>query len=59
MALIFDAHYSHVSLELIKLARDNIHLLSLPSNTTHMQPSDLDLLAVLKKHWRKILKDIN
>ena len=60
VALIFDAHYSHVSLELIKLARDNIHLLSLPPNTTHiMQPLDLDLLAVLKKHWCKVLKDIN
>ena len=59
VVLKFDGHYSHVSLELIKLARDNnIHLLCLPHNNTHiMQPLDVGLFAVLKKHWRKILKE--
>ena len=46
VVLIIDGHYSHVSLELIKLARDNnIHLLCLPPNTTHiLQPLDVGLL---------------
>ena len=59
VVLIFDGHYSHVSLELIKLARDNnIHLLCLPPNTTHiLQPLDVGLFAVLKKNWRKVLKE--
>ena len=56
---IFDGHYSHISLELIKLARDNnIHLLCLPPNTTHiLQPLDVGLFAVLKKHQHKVLKE--
>ena len=57
--LIFDGRYSHVSLELFKLLRDNdIHLLCLPHNTTHiLQPLDVGLFGVLKKHWHKVLKE--
>ena len=37
MLLVFDGHHSHISLGLIKLARENnIHLLSLPPHTTHL-----------------------
>ena len=59
VVLIFDGHYSHVSLELIKLARDtSIHLLCLPPNTMYiLQPLDVGLFAVLKKHWCKVLKE--
>ena len=56
--LLFDGHYSHISLELIRQARQhNIHLTCLPPNTTHLlQPLDVGVFAVLKKYWRKILK---
>ena len=51
--LFFDGHYSHISIELIKQARDhNIRLLCLPPNTTHLlQPLDVGLFAPLKKSW--------
>ena len=41
--LIQDVHSSHISIELIKLARENpIHLLWLPAHTTHtLQPLDV------------------
>ena len=49
--LIFDSHHSHISFELIELARkNNIHLLCLPPHTTH-------LLQPLKQAWKKILKE--
>ena len=43
--LTLDGHSSHVSFELVKLARaNNIHLLYLPSHTFHiLQPLDVDL----------------
>ena len=59
--LIFDGHYSHISLDLIKTARaSNIQLICLPPNTTHLlQPLDVGLFSVLKKKWRNILKVIS
>lgn len=56
--LFFDGHYSHISLELIRAARQsNVHLLCLPPNTTHiLQPLDVGFFSPLKTNWRKILK---
>jgi len=56
--LLFDGHYSHISLELIRAARqNNVHLLCLPPNTTHiLQPLDVGVFSPLKTSWRKILK---
>ena len=48
--LIEDGHSSHISIDVIKLARDNgIHLLCLPAHTTHMlQPLDVGVFKSLK-----------
>ena len=48
--LIEDGHASHISIEVIELARDNdIHLLCLPSHTTHLlQPLDVGVFKSLK-----------
>ena len=56
--LIQDGHHSHISLELIRRARDNnIVILCLPPNTTHLlQPFDIAVFAPIKKEWKKILK---
>ena len=56
--LIQDGHHSHISLELIRKARDNnIVILCLPPNTTHLlQPFDIAVFAPIKKEWKKILK---
>jgi hypothetical protein len=58
VALFFDGHHSHISLELIRKARDNnILLLCLPPNTTHLlQPLDVGVFAPLKNAWKVILK---
>ena len=57
--LIFDGHHSHISLELIELARaNNIHLLCLPPHSTHLlQPLDVGVFGPVKATWRKILKE--
>jgi len=55
--LLFDGHYSHISLELIRAARQNNVLLCLPPNTTHiLQPLYVGVFSPLKTSWRKILK---
>ena len=55
--LAFDGHHSHISLDLIKLARENsIHLLCLPPHTTHLQPLDVSVFDPVKAVWKKILK---
>ena len=56
--LFFDGHYSHISLHLIRPARENnVHLLCLPPNTTHiLQPLDVGFFSPLKNSWRKTLK---
>ena len=47
-----DGHSSHISLELIDLAKKNdIHLLCLPSHTTHvLQPLDVGVFSSFKHH---------
>ena len=53
--LIEDGHTSHISIEVIQLARSNdIHLLCLPSHTTHiLQPLDMSVFKSLKSHYWK------
>ena len=56
--LIEDGHSSHVSLNVIRLARDNnIHLLCLPAHTTCLlQPLDVGVLKSLKSNFSKCCK---
>ena len=58
VVMFFDGHYSHLSISLIKKARDlKIHLFCLPPNTTHiLQPLDVGVFGPVKSTWRKILK---
>ena len=53
--LIQDGHASHMSVELIKLARaNNIHLLCLPSHTSHiLQPLDVGVFKSFKSNFSK------
>ena len=59
VVLFFDGHYSHLSIALIKRARQQgIHLFCLPPNTTHiLQPLDVGVFSPVKSAWRKILKE--
>lgn len=59
VVLIFDGHYSHIGIDLIETSRENnVHLMLLPSNTTHvMQPLDVGVYGPIKKSWKKILAD--
>ena len=56
--LFMDGHHSHISLELIRVARDNnVQLFCLPPNCTHVaQPLDVGVFALVKKVWAHILK---
>ena len=56
--LIYDGHYSHVSMELIqKACESNVYLLCLPLNMTHLlQPLDVGVFSPMKTSWRKILR---
>ena len=56
--LLFDGHHSHISLELIRVARENnVKLFCLPSNCTHIvQPLDMGVFGPMKKVWARILK---
>ena len=56
--LIEDGHSSHISLEVIKLAKENdIHLLCLPAHTTHLlQPLDVGVFRSLKGNFSKMCK---
>jgi len=56
--LLFDGHHSHISLELIRVARENnVKLFCLPPNCTHIvQPLDVGVFGPMKKVWARILK---
>lgn len=58
--LIYDGHASHISIELIEKSRaHNIHLLCLPSHTTHLlQPLDLSVFKPLKTNYSKACKQL-
>ncbi|CAD6899466.1 unnamed protein product [Tilletia controversa] len=51
--LIMDGHSSHFTLEMLKLAQQhNVHVLSLPSHSTHgMAPLDRTCFSPLKVAW--------
>lgn len=57
--LFLDGHSSHVSIELIDLAKkNNVELLCLPSHTTHvLQPLDVGVFSVVKAVWKKNLRE--
>ena len=50
-----DGHGTHMSIELIELARSSgVHLLCLPSHTTHvLQPLDVGVFKSFKNHFSK------
>ena len=53
--LIMDGHSSHVSIDVIQLARDTgIHLLCVPTHTTHiLQPLDIGVFKSFKSNFTK------
>ena len=59
IVLFFDGHHSHLTMDLIKLARENnIHLICFPPHCTHiLQPLDVSVFSPVKDVWRKILKE--
>ena len=59
VVLFVDGHQSHISLQLVKTAKENgIHLYCLPPHTTHiLQPLDVGVYGPVKQAWKKILKD--
>ncbi|CAF3501171.1 unnamed protein product [Rotaria sp. Silwood2] len=61
LLLIFDGHYSHLSLQAVRLAIENeIHLLCLPSHSTHLlQPLDVYTLKYVKQQWKQLLWERN
>ena len=52
--LFFDGHHSHISIQLIKLSQEsNVHLMLLPSNTTHvLQPLDVGVYYSAIPSWK-------
>lgn len=56
--LLVDGHHSHLSLSLVKTAREKgVHLFCLPPHTTHiLQPLDVGVYGPVKQAWKKILK---
>ena len=58
VVLFVDGHHSHLSLSLIRKAREkNVHLICLPPHTTHLlQPLDVGVYGPIKKAWKDILK---
>ena len=58
VVLFVDGHQSHISLQLVKTAKENgIHLYCLPPHTTHiLQPLDVGVYGPVKQAWKKILK---
>ena len=56
--LIEDGHASHITLDVIRLARENdVHLLCIPARTTHLlQPLDVGVFKPLKSYFSKVCK---
>ena len=61
LLLIFDGHYSHLSIKVTRLAMENnIHFLCLPSHSTHLlQPLDIYTLKYVKQQWKQLLWERN
>ena len=54
--LMFDGHYSHLSIKSVRLAIEhNICLLCLPSHSTHLlQPLDIYTLQYVQQQWKEL-----
>ena len=61
LLLIFDGHYSHLTIKVVRLSIENgIHLLCLPSHSTHLlQPLDIYTLKYVKQQWKQLLWERN
>ena len=61
LLVIFDGHYSHLSIKSVRLAIElNICLLCLPSHSTHLlQPLDIYTLQYVKQQWKELLWERN
>ena len=59
VVLLFDGHHSHISLQLLELAKSsNIHLVCLPAHTSHiLQPMDVGVFGPMKATWKRLLKE--
>ena len=59
VVLFFDGHHSHISVSIVKYCKENnVHLMLLPSNTTHvLQPLDVGVYGPLKQAWKRILAE--
>lgn len=57
--LFVDGHHSHLSLELIQVAKVKcVHLVCFPPHMTHiLQPLDVSVYHPVKHYWTKVLKD--
>ena len=60
LLLIVDGHKSHITLDLVDLARENdVVLFCLPPHTTHaLQPLDVSVFKSLKNHFTKNLRAV-
>ena len=58
--LLVDGHKSHMTLELVDLARENnVILFCLPPHTTHaLQPLDVSVFKALKAHFSRSLRAV-
>ena len=58
VVLFVDGHHSHLSLALVRKARERgVHLMCLPPHATHLlQPLDVGVYGPVKKTWQKIVK---
>jgi len=57
--LLLDGHASHISPEVIRLAKaNNVHMMCLPSNSSHLtQPVDVGLLKPVKTVFRQVVEE--
>lgn len=58
VVLFVDGHHSHLSLPLVRTAREKgVHVFCLPPHTTHvLQPLDVGVYGPVKKVWQGIVK---
>ena len=59
VVLFVDGHHSHLSLDLLELAKKSgVHLVCFPPHLTHiLQPLDVTVYHPLKQAWAIVLKD--
>ena len=57
--LIYDGHLSHITIEIVELAREhNIHIIVFPpQSTSFLQPLDVAVFKPVKTEWRNVIKD--